>query len=347
MATVWPGCTWNARCSGCVRVTSRKRRCRGVSRASCASFAPLVEPHAHALQRAREHHLFHRALRRGSCQLSDSRSGASSTSSGRSTATTSCSRLPPASLGACASSLPLALKWMPCSSARASSRLAAPRNVATKRVAGRVYSSSRPPDLEQAPEVHHADAIGEREGFFLVVRDEHRGDAELALHLADGAPQLLADLRVQRAEGLIEQQHLGLVRQRARHGDALLLAAGELRGQTLVHAFERHEPQQLLAPLRAGPRASCAARAARIRCCPPPSCGGTARSSGTRGRLRARARPTCVTSRPWSAMRPWSTPVRPAMARSSVLLPLPLGPSSTKNSPSPISTETSLTTGTP
>ena len=35
------------------------------------------------------------------------------------------------------------------------------------------------------------------------------------------------------------------------------------------------------------------------------------------------------------------------MARSSVLLPLPLGPSSTKNSPSPMSTETSLTTGTP
>ena len=33
------------------------------------------------------------------------------------------------------------------------------------------------------------------------------------------------------------------------------------------------------------------------------------------------------------------------MARSSVLLPLPLGPSSTKNSPSPMSSETSLTTG--
>ena len=205
----------------------------------------------------------------------------------------------------------------------------------------------RPADLEQAAEIHHADAIGEREGFFLVVRDQHGGDAELALHLADRAPQLLADLRVERAEGLIEQQHFGLVRERARHGDALLLAAGKLRGQALVHAFERHEPQQLLAALRRGPRASCAARAGRIRCCPPRSCGGTARSSGTRARRRARARTMCVTSRPCSAMRPWSTPVRPAMARSSVLLPLPLGPSSTKNSPSPMSTETSLTTGTP
>src|SRR4029078_11404389 len=44
-------------------------------------------------------------------------------------------------------------------------------------------------------------------------------------------------------------------------------------------------------------------------------------------------------------MRPCSTPVSPAIARSSVLLPLPLGPSRTKNSPSPTSSETSVTTG--
>ena len=80
--------------------------------------------------------------------------------------------------------------------------------------------------------------------------DQHGGDAELALDLADGAAQLLADLGVERAEGLIEQQHLGLVRERARHGDALLLAAGQLRGQALVHALERDQPQQLLAALR-------------------------------------------------------------------------------------------------
>src|SRR3954466_3193922 len=38
-------------------------------------------------------------------------------------------------------------------------------------------------------------------------------------------------------------------------------------------------------------------------------------------------------------------PVRPAMARNRVLLPEPDGPRSTKNSPSPTSIETSLTTG--
>jgi hypothetical protein len=121
--------------------------------------------------------------------------------------------------------------------------------VATKRVVGLRRGRSRGVHFEQAAQVHYADAVGEREGLFLVVRDQHGGDAELALHAADGPAQLLADLGVQRAEGLIEQQHLRLVRQRARHGDALLLAAGELRGQALVHAFERHELQQFLATL--------------------------------------------------------------------------------------------------
>ena len=103
-------------------------------------------------------------------------------------------------------------------------------------------------DFEQAAVIHDADGVGQREGFFLVVRHQHGGDAELALHGADGAPKFFADLRVQRAEGFVEQQHLRLVRQRARHGHALLLAAGELARQPLVHAFERHQLEQLLAP---------------------------------------------------------------------------------------------------
>ena len=103
-------------------------------------------------------------------------------------------------------------------------------------------------DLEQAPLVHHADAVGHREGLVLVVRDEDGGDAELLLDPADRAAQLLADLGVQRAEGLVEQQHFGPVGERARDRDALLLAAGELGRQALVHALERDQLQELLAP---------------------------------------------------------------------------------------------------
>jgi hypothetical protein len=81
------------------------------------------------------------------------------------------------------------------------------------------------------------------------VRHQHRRDAELTLDLADRAAQLLADLGVQGAERLIEQQDFRLVRERTSHGDALLLAAGELRRQPVVHAFERDQAQQFLATL--------------------------------------------------------------------------------------------------
>ena len=37
------------------------------------------------------------------------------------------------------------------------------------------------------------------------------------------------------------------MRERASHGDTLLLASGELARQPLVHAFERHQLEQLLA----------------------------------------------------------------------------------------------------
>ena len=43
---------------------------------------------------------------------------------------------------------------------------------------------------------------------------------------ADRASEFLADLGVERAEGLVEEQHLGLVRECAGDRDALLLAAG-------------------------------------------------------------------------------------------------------------------------
>ncbi len=99
-------------------------------------------------------------------------------------------------------------------------------------------------DFEQAALVHHADAVRHREGLVLVVRDEDGGDAELLLDPSDRAPELLADFGVERAEGLVEQQHLGPVGERARDRDALLLAARELGRQAFVHALEGDELQQ-------------------------------------------------------------------------------------------------------
>ena len=94
------------------------------------------------------------------------------------------------------------------------------------------------------------------------MRDEDGRDPDRALDLTDRAPQLLANLRVERAERLVEQQHPRLMRERACERDALLLAARQLARQPFVVAVERDELQQLGAPL-APLRAAHAARAQR------------------------------------------------------------------------------------
>ncbi len=136
---------------------------------------------------------------------------------------------------------------MPSALCRASSRFAAPRNVATKRVAGCVVQVVRIADFEQAAVIHDADGVGEREGFLLVVGHQHGGDAQLALHRADGAAEFFTDLCIQRAERFVQQENLRFVRERTRHGHALLLAARKLARQALVHAFQRDELEQFLA----------------------------------------------------------------------------------------------------
>ena len=58
--------------------------------------------------------------------------------------------------------------------------------------------------------------------------------------------QLLADLGVERAERLVEQQHLRLDRQRAGQRHPLALAAGELRRVAVRELLEVHELEQLV-----------------------------------------------------------------------------------------------------
>ena len=60
------------------------------------------------------------------------------------------------------------------------------------------------------------------------MRDEDRGDALLVVEPAQPGPQLGADVRVQRAERLVEQQHARLDGERSCERHPLALAAGEL-----------------------------------------------------------------------------------------------------------------------
>ena len=98
--------------------------------------------------------------------------------------------------------------------------------------------------------VHDHDAIGDLEGFLLIVGDEDAGDVNLVVQPAQPLAQLLAHLRVERAERLVEQQHLRRGGQRAGQGDALALAAGELRRHLVAEALELDQAQQLVDALR-------------------------------------------------------------------------------------------------
>ena len=94
--------------------------------------------------------------------------------------------------------------------------------------------------------VHDHDAIGQLERLLLVVGDEHAGEVNLVVQPAQPATQLLPDLGVERAERLVEQQHLRLDRERARQRDALALAAGQLRRIAVAQVVELHQLEQLV-----------------------------------------------------------------------------------------------------
>ena len=76
--------------------------------------------------------------------------------------------------------------------------------------------------------MHHDDLVRELERLLLVVGDEQAGHAELAVELVEPTPEVLADLRVEGAERLVEQEHLGPGRQRARQRHPLPLSSREL-----------------------------------------------------------------------------------------------------------------------
>ena len=105
--------------------------------------------------------------------------------------------------------------------------------------------------FEQPTEVQHGDAVAELERLLLIVRHEDGGDAEIALHAADGLAQLDADLGVERAERLVEQEHRRAIGESARDRDALALAARELLRAPPAEAREPDQLEQLLAPLPA------------------------------------------------------------------------------------------------
>ena len=145
--------------------------------------------------------------------------------------------------------------------------------------------------------------------------------------------------RIERAERLVEQQDPRLGRQRARHADALPLAAREL-----IRDSDRDTSPRAARPARAARRPGARdslrrpsrAAAAPSRRCRRPSGAAGARPAGSRSRCvrRSATGSTPRTSRRRRGPSPSSGSISRLIILTSVVLPLPDSPSTTISSPS-------------
>ena len=111
--------------------------------------------------------------------------------------------------------------------------------------------------LHDAAVVHQHDAVGQRHGLALVMRDVDGGHAELALQMAEFPAHLLAELLVDRRQRLVEQQHGRLADHGARQRH-LLARAGRQRAGVAVELVAELEdlgdPVELAGDLGVGRR---------------------------------------------------------------------------------------------
>ena len=96
-------------------------------------------------------------------------------------------------------------------------------------------------DLLHAAVLDHHDAVGDQHGLVEIVGDEQDGLLGARVDVEQLGLHGLARLRVERAERLVHQQHLGVDRERARDADALLHAAGELVRAAVERVLEADE----------------------------------------------------------------------------------------------------------
>jgi hypothetical protein len=100
-------------------------------------------------------------------------------------------------------------------------------------------------ELLDAAGAHDRDPIRHGHGLLLVVRHVDERDADLGLDALQLDLHLLAQLEVERAERLVEEEDPRVVDERPRQGNPLLLAAGELVRLAVLVAGELDEVEHL------------------------------------------------------------------------------------------------------
>ena len=112
-------------------------------------------------------------------------------------------------------------------------------------------------ELDELPQVHHGDAVGDVPDDAQVVGDEDVREAELALQVLEQVEDLRLHGDVERGDRLVRHDELGIERERAGDADPLALPARELvREPVVVLRVEADDLEQVLhTPLPLGVRA--------------------------------------------------------------------------------------------
>jgi hypothetical protein len=92
---------------------------------------------------------------------------------------------------------------------------------------------------------HHHHTVGEEDGLIDIMRDHERGDAVAPPEFEQHLLQFVTRERVQHAEGLVEQQHLGLKRKRTGDADTLAHTLGEFSG-VFVHRVAQTDNGEII-----------------------------------------------------------------------------------------------------
>ena len=93
--------------------------------------------------------------------------------------------------------------------------------------------------------MHHGDAVGHIESFFLIVGDIDKGDAEGFLKIFEFRLHLAAEIEVECAEGFVEQKDARLCTDGTGDGDTLFLTAGEGGGKAAFIAGHTDEAERI------------------------------------------------------------------------------------------------------
>ena len=96
--------------------------------------------------------------------------------------------------------------------------------------------------------VHDGDPVGHVHGLFLVMGHVDHRHAEPLLDLLDLHLHLVAQVLVERAEGLVHQHHVRMEHHCPRNGDTLLLTARQLPGEAIGVLLQPHQFERFVDP---------------------------------------------------------------------------------------------------